>query len=378
MEHSVTVDQAHTAEPAKSEARVRRKLEHVHWALHLRDGGGSGWDDVHLVHNCLPEVNLDEVRLETSLAGIALRVPLLINAMTGGAAEVQRINAQLAEAAAATGVAMAVGSQQAGLARAELEESYRVARRLNPDGVLFANVGAGTRPDDACRAVEMLRANALQVHLNAAQELIMAEGDRNLRGWLGNIEQLAKACDVPLIVKEVGTGMAREEVRRLRDAGAAVVDVGGRGGTSFVRIEAARRALRLSRGMRQWGIPAAVAVCEAVTVPGVQVVAAGGIRGGVEAAKALALGARVAGAARPLLQAVVNGGAAAAIRLLQDWLQELRWATALAGVRDVTALARRPVVVLGRTAEWLRARGIDPAPWARRCPPAVACEVRAP
>ncbi|MFZ5813674.1 MAG: type 2 isopentenyl-diphosphate Delta-isomerase [Bacillota bacterium] len=330
---------------------------------------GPGWDEVHLVHQSLPELALDEIDLSSSIAGVRLASPVIINAMTGGAPGVEAINRELATLAAELGLAMALGSQTAGLKEPEVARTYRVVREVNPHGVILANVSAEASLEQARAAVAMVGADLLQVHLNAPQELQMAEGDRDFRGQLERIARLVEGLAVPVLVKECGFGLSREAARLLHGAGVRAVDVSGRGGTNFAWIEMARReAEERDPGLEQWGIPTACALAEVVALglPGLEVVASGGIVYGSEAAKALALGARAVGVAGAVLARQQAGGIAAARRYLRGLLGDLKRAVLLAGAGALPALQRRPVVLTGGVGEWCRLRGVDVAALANR------------
>lgn len=281
--------------------------------------------------------------------------------MTGGAEGVTAINRDLAGLAAELGLAMAVGSQNAGLKEPETADSYRIVRRANPHGVILANLSADAPPDAARKAVEMLEANLLQVHLNAPQELVMREGDRDFRGQLANIERLVKSLPVPVIVKECGFGLSRETVLALHGAGVRAVDTSGRGGTNFAWIEARRSGEELDPGLEEWGIPAAASLAEvaALGLPGLDIVASGGVVHGSQVAKALALGAVAAGVAGAVLRRHQKGGVESARRYLEGLLLDLRRAALLAGASSVAELQVRPVVITGGTAQWCRLRGVN-------------------
>lgn len=348
--------------------RQSRKLDHLKYTLALADGPGrSGFADLALVHNCLPDLAWADVSLATSVAGIPLRHPVVINAVTGGAADVAATNAALAEVARRTGAAMAVGSQYAACEDASVRDSFAVVRRVNPDGIFFANLGAHASPADAVAAVDMVGAAALQIHLNVAQELVMTEGDRDFTGYLANIAAIAAAGRVPVIAKEVGCGVAREQATALAAAGALAIDVGGMGGTNFLAIEAARSGAELSAEALAWGIPTAVSAVEVASVlpRTVDMIVSGGVRTPLDAAKALALGGRAVGIAAPLVRLVHAEGAEAAALWLAAFLAELRRYMALAGAKTVGDLAAVPVVITGATREWLIARDIDLSRYSR-------------
>lgn len=314
------------------------------------------------MHQSLPELALSEIELGTTVAGIRLPSPVIINAMTGGAPGVEGINRDLATVAAELGLAMALGSQTAGLKEPEVAGSYRVVRQVNPRGIILANLSAEATPDRAKAAVDMVAADLIQIHLNAPQELLMAEGDRDFRGQLTNIARLVRELPVPVVVKECGFGLSREMARRLYEVGVRAVDISGRGGTNFAWIELRRRAAEEpDPGLQDWGIPTACALAEVGTLalPGLDVIASGGIHHGSEAAKALALGARAVGVAGALLKRQQAGGVTAARRYLESLLANLRTAMLLAGAPTVSAMHSRPVVLTGGVGEWCRLRGID-------------------
>lgn len=331
--------------------------------------GVPGFDEVTLVHESLPELSLAEIDLRTALAGVPLTEPVIIGAMTGGALETEAINRQLASVARELGLAMAVGSQTAGLSDAAVIPSYTAVRKANPSGILLANVGAGAGTEAALQAVEMIEADLLQLHLNAPQELVMPEGDRDFRGLLAVIAETVRRSPVPVLVKECGFGLSRRSLQRLYECGVRVVDVAGRGGTNFAWIEAARRPEGApDGGLLDWGIPTPCAVLEAISLelPDLEVVAGGGIDSGVAAAKALALGAAAISVAGPVLRALQAGGEEGALVYMRRFLEALRSAALLAGARDLPALHRSPVVVTGFTDAWCAKRGIDTAALARR------------
>jgi len=360
--------------------RQRRKLDHVRLATQQPAAsagaaggpGDAGWADVHLVHQSLPELSLDEVDLSTSIGGVALPQPVLINAMTGGAHGVAAINRDLAAVAAELGLAMAVGSQTAGLREPEVRETYRVVRQANPRGVILANLSSDATLEEARAAVEMVGADLLQLHLNVPQELRMPEGDRDFRGRLERIARIVQELPVPVVVKECGFGVARETARKLYDAGVRVIDVSGRGGTNFAWIENRRAGLTdPDPGLEHWGIPTACSLAEvaALGLPGLELVASGGIRHGSEAAKALALGARAVAVAGPVLVRHQREGRTGARAYLEGLLADLRAAVLLCGARTLADLQRRPVVITGFVGEWCRLRGVDVAALANRWEP---------
>ncbi len=347
-----------------------RKAEHLELSVNepVEGASGPGWADIELVHEALPEVDLEEVDLGVELLGRRLRAPVMIAAMTGGHEGALEVNGALARAASRHGLAIGVGSQRAALQDPELAHTYAVVRETAPDAFVVGNLGAAQLIDqgagrqlglaDARAAVEMVRADALAIHLNFLEESVQPEGDRRTRGIANAIETLAERLAVPVIAKETGAGMTRATASRLRDLGVSALDVGGSGGTNFAIIERMRaerqgddRGIRLGRSLAEWGIPTAVSVAGASGV-GVPVIATGGVRSGLDAAKAFALGATMVGVARPLLQAALEGDDALD-RWIENFLEELRTVVMLAGCARPAELRVRPRVIHGRTRDWL-------------------------
>lgn len=342
--------------------RQSRKIDHLQHALQLTDGPtSSGFEELTLVHNCLPEVKSCDVSIETTCAGMRLLHPVIINAMTGGAAALTQVNRRLAEVAKRTDSVMAVGSQFAGLEFAEVVESFRVVRNVHPSGIVWANIGAYAKLEDAQRVVDMIEANALQVHLNAAQEISMPEGDADFSGWLRQIEIFARQLPVPIIVKETGCGMAGEQIRALASVGVRAIDVGGSGGTNFIAIESARSARSFSIDQLEWGIPTAISALEAAEVlpRGVDMIVSGGVRSPLDALKSFAVGAVAVGMAAPVLRKTETEGVDAAVNWLQDYLETLKKMTMLLGRRSIKDVAAQPMVISGRVAQWMDARKIS-------------------
>ena len=247
-------------EPITSQ-RASRKDEHLELAmrLHGQDRAGA-FDDVSFIHHSLPGVSAEQVDIGTTVLGCRWEVPFYINAMTGGTQTTAAINAGLAEAAAEAGVAIACGSQHVALRDPERADGFHVIRHRAPGAFVLANVGPTVSPQEALQAVEMLEANALQIHLNAAQELVMPEGDRDFTDWSEAIAGIVAAVPVPVVVKEVGFGLSRRTIEALARTGVAAVDVAGAGGTDFVAIENAARPVLPGRlGPVDGAVPAGVA-----------------------------------------------------------------------------------------------------------------------
>lgn len=352
-----------------------RKAQHLRLAAegHVSTPRGAGWDDIHLIHQGLPVADLGAIELRTEFLGHELRAPLVIAAMTGGHRDAAKVNARLARAAEHFGVAMGLGSQRAALHNPRLVETYAIAREEAPHAFLIGNVGAAQLvPQDSgpaltaaqlSKAAAMIRADALAIHLNFLEETIQPEGDRRTAGLHEAIAGVIASLRVPAIAKETGAGISRETALALRELGFRAIDVGGVGGTSFAAIEMARAAAqgdrqraRLGQVYQDWGIPTAVSIVAAGGA-GLPLIATGGVRSGLDAAKAIALGASLVGVGRPLLVAALRSDAA-----VEDWmtqfLEELRVAVFLSGGRSVQDLRRASKVVLGDTRAWIEQIGI--------------------
>jgi isopentenyl-diphosphate delta-isomerase len=317
-------------------------------------------EEVDLMHDALPELAVDEDDVGVELLGKRLRAPLLVTGMTGGTAEASEINRDLACVAEDFGIAFGLGSQRAMQRRPELAYTFAV-RAHAPTTLVLANLGivqaAALSTSEVAGLVAAVGADALCLHLNPAQELIQPGGDRDFRGGLDAIGRLVRELAVPVVVKETGCGISRTVARRLKAVGVGMVDVSGAGGTSWVRVEAIRAdedGQALGQVFSNWGIPTAAALIGARDA-GLGCIASGGIRTGLDVAKVLALGARVAGVALPVFRAYREGGPAAARRFVERLLTELRTAMVLTGSRNVDALGQVPVVLGPRLRAWVLA-----------------------
>ena len=356
-----TVNKEQTADPSVRQ----RKLDHVELAIRdtALSGVDPGWSDITLVPVALPDTNLNEVDLACEFLGFGLDAPVFIAGMTGGHPDVEKINSALAIAAREHNVAMGVGSQRAALADPELIQSYAVVRQQAPKGFICGNIGISQVIDGQAdigtlnRIIEMINANALAVHINVLQELIQPEGMIEPGKAWDALAQMVSTSPVPVIVKETGCGLDRVTATRLAETGIAAIDVGGAGGTSFALIEGARAAqahdlhrARLAQTFSAWGIPTAQSVLE-VRGMGLPIIATGGVTNGLQAAKALSLGAGLAGVGRKMLAAAL-AGPAAATEELGAIIEEIRITLALSDCRTLEAFRKRKPVLSGKTALW--------------------------
>lgn len=343
-------------------SRAARKDEHVDLAL-AQPVRANEFDDVDFVHHALGATDVASVELETDLGEFAWPVPFYINGMTGGTEKTGAINRALAVGAAEIGVPMACGSVSVALDDPRAAESFTVIRKENPRGFVMANIGVGRSADDAKRAVELLEADALQVHINAVQEIVMPEGEREFSNWEKSLEEIATGAGVPVIVKEVGFGLSAPTLELLAGLGIKIADVGGRGGTDFAQIENSRR--RFGEFSYLVGFGQSAPACLLDAGAGLALLASGGVRSAFDAVKSLALGARAAGVASQFLRAAMVGEDAVVLEL-RTWKEQIRSLMALLGARSVDELAATDVVVRGDLAEWCRARGIDLTGYAHR------------
>lgn len=356
-----------------------RKLSHIRTTLRepVQSHVPTGFDDVYLVHKALPEINRSEIDLSTDLFGHRLRAPVIIESMTGGTPKAAKINKALAKAAEKLELAMGVGSQRAALENPRLAYTYSVTRENAPTAPLFANLGCPQiiRKDgleSAKAAVEMIKADGLFIHLNAVQESVQFEGETNFAGVIGRIREIANALSVPVLVKETGAGISRETAQSLERVGVKGVNVSGLGGTSWSAVEyyrAREKGYKLQTQLGQtfwdWGIPTVPSIVEVSTSTRLKVFASGGVRNGLHIAKSIALGAHYGGLALPLLKSLSSRGNGARDRLLAV-IEELKTAMFLTGSRNVEDLRSAPLVITGRTADWLHSRGIDIKNYASR------------
>lgn len=347
----------------------QRKDDHIKLACEQYDAhADAGFEHVRFIPNALPQLALSDVDTSVSVFDETTKwdTPLYINAMTGGSKKGENINESLARVAAKTGLAMASGSLSAALKNPHLEETFSVIRRFNPHGFVMANVSAGASAEQAIKAVEILQANALQIHLNAAQELVMSEGDRDFSAWLNNIEAIARELDsmkVPVVVKETGCGMSARDVLRLQNVGVRAVDVGGRGGTNFVAIENARRGRKSDyEFLDSWGLTTVeslldIAQCDEILCEPrdcadscdsarMQVFASGGVRTPLDVVRSLRLGASAAGVAGEFLHTLINEGEDALVEQIESWKAQIRVIMALLGCKNIEDLRKNSRILI--------------------------------
>ena len=328
-----------------------RKADHIRINLEedVRSGLTNGLERFHFLHEALPEFSLDAIDLSTELFGRRLRGPILISSITGGTEEAGEINRTLAMAAQEMGIAMGLGSQRAAIEHPETAKTFQV-RKVAPDILLFANLGAiqlnyGYGLSECQRAVEMVEADALYLHLNALQEAVQPEGDTNFDGLLPKIEAVCQALPVPVIAKEVGWGISGQTAQKLINAGISGIDVAGAGGTSWTRVEMYRaqtpKQSLLAATFLDWGIPTADSILQVKqATPEIPIIASGGLRTGLDIAKCLALGAVLGGMAGPFLKAAAQS-VEETILAIQGIQREVQVTMFAAGAANLDQLANK-------------------------------------
>jgi len=346
----------------------KRKLDHIRICLERKvEAVCHPFDDIRLIHRALPEADFMEIDTSCTFLGQKIQAPIMISAMTGGHRDVLEINRNLALAAQELGLPMGVGSQRAALEDPDLEETFSVVRKAAPDVPIVGNIGAvqirRMGPQVVERVADMIEADAVAVHLNFLQEAVQPEGETDGTGVLEAIRS-ASSMKIPIIVKETGAGISREDASTLVSAGVGIIDVAGVGGTSWSGVEAYRaeeRGDEESRLMGQlffsWGLPTPVSIVECQD-SGAQIVSSGGVRSGIDVAKSLALGASVAGTALPMLQPATQDWKSA-VRLLKAYIRALKISMFLTGNRTISDLRGSPVLILGQCREILEQRGIN-------------------
>jgi isopentenyl-diphosphate delta-isomerase len=353
----------------------KRKIEHLDICIRENvESKGNGFDDIEFVHRCLPEINRADIATGTTFLGHRFKAPLMIASMTGGHPDTTEVNANLAMAAEELGLGMGVGSQRAALEDPKLEDSYRIVRDKAPHAFIYGNIGAPQLLkygiDDLERAVSMIDADAMAIHLNFLQEAIQPEGESDAKGIIERIAAVAAGLSVPVIVKETGAGICHMDAYTLQKTGVAAIDVGGKGGTSWAGVEVFRarkenEALSEHLGMKfwDWGIPTTVSLVEADI--GLPLISTGGIRDGVMIAKSLALGASMSSIALPLV-GPARAGPGKVKEQLELYIEELKAVMFLTGSRSVEDIRRVPVIISGKTKDALEARGFNWKSYAQR------------
>ncbi|HEY9165294.1 MAG TPA: type 2 isopentenyl-diphosphate Delta-isomerase [Candidatus Kryptonia bacterium] len=332
-----------------------RKANHVDIVLNQQVDyqKSTGFEKFEFVHNALPEIDFDSIDTGLKFFSHKFSAPIMVSSMTGGFKRAEQINETIAEFCKQKNIGMGVGSQRQALSNSDYLESFKIVRRTADKIFVMANIGAaqitdGSAMSVASRIIEMVEANALAIHLNALQEMIQPEGDRNFKGVLRGIAQLVRKLKIPVIVKETGAGIGAAPAKRLIDAGVSAIDVSGSGGTSWAAIETLRREEEgLGRKFWNWGIPTADALVGVNALPGrkkIKLISSGGIRDGIDVAKSIALGADLCSAAQPFLKALDRSGVDGLTKEFDRWVDELKGVMFLTGCSSIDRLKKAKIV----------------------------------
>ncbi|HET7345481.1 MAG TPA: type 2 isopentenyl-diphosphate Delta-isomerase [Nitrososphaeraceae archaeon] len=343
----------------------QRKREGIEIPLHRNVQARSTsthLEFVKFVHNALPEIDYDEIDTSTTFLNSPFRAPIIIDSMTGGTNEATKINARLGNLAEKYGFAMGVGSQRAGLLNEKMADTYLVARRNAPSAFLIANIGGaqlakGLGIHEIEKIIDMIKANALAIHLNPLQELIQPEGEPKYKGVLERISDVIKDVSVPVIVKEVGAGISKEVALRLEKVGISAINVAGTGGTSWAAVEKIRAEsvmdstkIHLGELFWDWGIPTALSVMEVASVlKQTPIIASGGLRSGLDMAKCIALGSTMCAMAYPFLRQA-DESMEKLLTFADTVLAELKSTMFLIGARNVQAIKSSRYILTGALA----------------------------
>jgi len=323
-----------------------RKDEHLSlginlWRQNQRLQVGATYDDVRWLPNTFPEMTVSEANVGTTILNQSFNWPFYIEAMTGGSNMTGRINGQLASVAKQTDLAMAVGSQSIALKEPEKAETFSVARKNNSDGFLIANLGANHPIADVREAIDMIDANAIAMHVNVAQELVMSEGDRDFY-WLDNLATIIAKSPVPVIIKEVGFGMSPHAFKQLKQLEPAAINVGGANGTNFAMIERRRNRNNTSFNLDSYGLSTVESLLSATFTKNTHpLIATGGISSANDIVTSLMLGANMTSSAGFLLETLMTGGQSALIELIHQWQSDLPRLFTLLGAKNITDLQHK-------------------------------------
>lgn len=336
--------------------RKLRKKEHVENYLRTMYEGDTLLKDVFLPHNSLPDLDFKDVDISMEFLGRKIDAPIMINAMTGGSEFTEGINEDLAKLAKEFNIPMAVGSQTIALCNdKECLNSFSVVREIiGEEGIVISNLSGNANLEDVKQALTLVEGDAIQLHLNPAQEIVMKEGDREFKGILENISNINEKVPVPMIVKEVGMGMSKDVVKRLYDSGIRHIDISGTGGTNFIEIENLRNMDMDFSELYSWGVPTALSIIEAREVSEeLFIIGSGGIRNSLDIVKSLVIGADIVGIAGEVISYLLHGGYESAYEYLEDTIYKIKVILLLLGKENLKALKDVEYRVEGRLKDLL-------------------------
>lgn len=341
---------------------INRKDEHLNLALDFqRIKRESDFDNIDFIHDVFPEVNMKDVDISTKIAGFKLSHPFHMNGMTGGSELTKKYNEKFAILARETNTFMAVGSLSVALKDPSTHDTFKIARKKNPNGIIFANLGADKTLEDAKKACQIIDADGIQIHVNAAQEIIMPEGERNFSDWLNNISEIIDGLGLPVIIKEVGFGMSRKAIKNLTEIGAKTIDISGKGGTSFAMIENSRREEKYKLDfLNNYGNSTVVSLLESQAyIDDYEILASSGIRNSMDIVKSLALGAKSVAMAGRFLRIINDMSIEDAIEEVNNWKEQIKSIMTLLGAKSIQQLKSTDLIIRRDVKDWCEIRGID-------------------
>ena len=338
---------------------ANRKNEHLSLAEKFYQSAHhiDQFDQIRLVPNALPEMSTNEVDLSTNVAGLDFQWPFYFEAMTGGSPQAKVINNAFSKVAQQTGLAMATGSLSAIFRVPEYNDSFSIVRKNNPKGLIIANLSANATVEMAQKAIQLIDANALEIHLNVAQEMVMPEGERSIH-WIDNIQRLVQSLSVPVIVKEVGFGLSKETIQKLQAIGVQTVNVSGRGGTNFIQIEDRRNHEHDFNDLYDWGLTTPEALFESHAVNTINIIASGGIASPLDVVKAGVLGAKAVGVAGFFLHQYYKSGEDGLLASVHNWQTEITRIMTMLGCHHFAELPKVPYVLKPELLSYVQQRNL--------------------
>lgn len=333
--------------------RQFRKQEHIENYLLSNYKNSTLFEDVYLEHVAVSDRNFSDIDPSITFLGYKISFPFMINAVTGGNETANEINQDLARIAKDLNIPMAVGSQKVAIEEPKLVDSFKIVRKVNPNGLIIGNLGMTCSPDEVKKAIEMINANAIQIHLNLAQELVMPEGDRNFTGVWQNLENIIKKIHVPVIVKEVGTGISGKTAKRLYDIGVRYIDLAGIGGSNFIEIEDLRNPILDANELYVWGIPTALSLLEVADLKkkNLFIISSGGVKTSTEIAKSIAMGAKMCAGSGEIINYLLRGGYDSALDYVRNLREKLKIIMMLLDVKTIEELGKVEYRISGKLKE---------------------------
>jgi len=322
---------------------MNRKDDHIQLA-YAQQAKANDFDTIKFVHHAFPEIDEANLDLSVSIFNQKFPLPFYINAMTGGSDQAKLLNERFAMLAKHFQIPLATGSVTAAIKNPNLADSFTIIRQVNPQGFVIANVGAGQTIENAKKAVRLLNANALQIHVNVVQEVVMPEGDRDFTGLLKSIQLIKHALNIPVIVKEVGFGISTKTIKQLSDIGVEYLDVAGQGGTNFAVIENQRRQKPYS-SFDDWGLSTVQSLVNAKSFPQLNIIASGGVRNPLDVVKCLALGAKIVGLSGFFLHLVKDHTHEQAVEKLNQFIEEIKMIMLVLGKKRIRDLVNADIIL---------------------------------